>query len=172
VQSKEGELFLKAEPIDVVYRDFQVEEVVSIKTHGGSGEGIESAFDQNRVISTVFGEFDHKSLCELLTNPDFSRYFTSQELRTARRRFPWTRLVEERRSTDWEGKEVDLLPVIREHREKLVLKPNRGYGGEGVVVGRVVSASQWEEALSRAGEKPKTLGVQEYVPIAQAAVLV
>ncbi len=172
IEHAQGEFSLKGEPIDVVYRDFQIEEVVSIKTHGGSVEGIEAAFAQNRVVSTVFGEFDHKSLCELLTNSEFSKYFSPQELRVARRRFPWTRLVEERRTEDWEGCEVDLLPTIRAHRERLVLKPNRGYGGEGVIVGETALESEWEQALQQAASKPKTWVVQEKVPIAKAPVTI
>ncbi len=172
IEHRDGELFLKGEPIDLIYRDFQLEEVVSIKTHGGSVEGIEAAFAQNRVVSTVFGEFDHKSLCELLTNPIFSHYFTPLELRAAKRRIPWTRLIEERRTTDPSGEEVDLLPAIRKLRERLVLKPNRGYGGEGVIVGQEVTDSRWEEALNRAIEKPKTWVVQEKVSIAKAPIMV
>ena len=172
IEHKNDDFFLKGEPVDVVYRDFQLEEVVSIKTHGGSVEGMEAAFLKNRVVSTVFGEFDHKSLCELLTNPDFSSYLSPQEVKAARHRIPWTRLIEERRTTDRDGKEVDLVPTIRGDRERLVLKPNRGYGGEGVVVGEQVSASEWEAATARAVEKPKSWVAQERVPIARAPVMV
>ncbi len=172
VERKNGDLLLKGEVIDVIYRDFQLEEVVSIKTHGGSVEGIEAAFSRNQVVSTVFGEFDHKSLCELLTNPDYSSYFSPQELRAARRRVPWTRLVNERRTPGMEGAEVDLLPYIRERREQLVLKPNRGYGGEGVIVGEKVTQSAWEEALDKAAAKPKGWVTQEKVKIARAPVMI
>ncbi|MBI3333783.1 MAG: circularly permuted type 2 ATP-grasp protein [Candidatus Omnitrophica bacterium] len=172
IEHRDGELFLKESAVDVLYRDFQLEEVVSIKTHGGSVEGIEAAFSENRVVSTVFGEFDHKSLCELLTNPDFIRYFSPQELRAARRRIPWTRLIDERRTHDPAGREVDLLPYIREHRETLVLKPNRGYGGEGVVVGEAATAKEWDEALAGAIAKPKGWVVQEKVPIVKAPMIV
>ncbi len=172
LEHRDGEFSLKGQPIDVIYRDFQLEEVVSIKTHGGSVEGLEAAFAQNRVVSTVFGEFDHKSLCELLTNPDFSHYLTPPEIRAARRRVPWTRLIEERRTIDWDGKEVDLLARIRDSREHLVLKPNRGYGGEGVVVGETVTSSVWEQALQQAVAKVKSWVVQEKVPIAKAPVMV
>ncbi len=172
IERKEGEFFLKGNPIDLVYRDFQLEEVVSIKTHGGSVEGIEAAFAENRVVSTVFGEFDHKSLCELLTSPELSRYLSPTEIRAAKKRFPWTRLIFERRTTDWDGKEVELLPTIRANRERLVLKPNRGYGGEGVAVGEQCSDSVWEETLSQAASKPKSWVVQERVPIAKKPVMI
>ncbi len=166
------QLRLKGEPIDVIYRDFQIEEVVSIQTHGGSVEAIQEAFCENRVVSTVFGEFDHKSLCELLTTPDFSDHFSPQELRAARMHFPWTRLVEERKTIDGEGKEVDLADAIRKGREHLVLKPNRGYGGEGVIVGETVSASDWERAVEQAFQKSKAWVVQEKVPISKAQVMI
>lgn len=172
VEQVKNQFFLKGEPVDVVYRDFQLEEVVSIKTHGGSVEGIEAAFAENRVVSTMFGEFDHKSLCELLSNPDFSHYLKPEELRAARRRVPWTRLIAERHTTGLKGEEVDLLQMIRANRPLLVLKPNRGYGGEGVIVGQEVSASEWEGALNRAMEKPKGWVVQERVPISKAKVLI
>jgi hypothetical protein len=172
VERHDEGLLVKGEPVDVLYRDFQLEEVVSIKTHGGSVEGVEAAFAQNRVVSTVFGEFDHKSLCELPTNPDFHRYFSPQELRAIRRRFPWTRLIQERRTTDWEGRPIDLVPEIRQYREALVMKPNRGYGGEGVMVGKEVTASAWEEALGHAVDKSGTWVVQKWVPIPKEPILV
>ena len=172
IEQKGDDLALKGEPVDVLYRDFQLEEVVSIKTHGGSVEGIEAAFSRNQVVSTVFGEFDHKSLCELLSNPEFAGYFSPQELRAARKHFPWTRLILERKTADLEGKEVDLIPYVRENRERLVLKPNRGYGGEGVVVGAAVSVSAWEEAIGKAVEKPKSWVAQEQVTIRTAPMLV
>ena len=52
------------------------------------------------------------------------------------------------------------------------MKPNRGYGGEGVIVGEAVTAAAWEEALNRALQKPKSWVVQEKVPIARAPIMV
>ena len=172
IEGRGEELVLKGEPVDVLYRDFQLEEVVSIKTHGGSVDGIETAFARNQVISTVFGEFDHKSLCELLSNPIFSGYFSPLEVKAARRHVPWTRLIQERKTTDPEGHEIDLVPYTRENRDKLVLKPNRGYGGEGVVVGDAVTSSAWEEAVGCAVEKSGTWVVQQQVPILKAPIMV
>ncbi|MCM8812104.1 MAG: circularly permuted type 2 ATP-grasp protein [Candidatus Omnitrophica bacterium] len=168
-----GETFLlKGQEIDIVYRDFQLEEVVSIKTHGGSVEGIEAAFAQNRVVSTVFGEFDHKSLCEIFTSPAFASYFTPQELRASKRRVPWTRLIFERKTTDPQGNEIDLIPYVREKREALVLKPNRGYGGEKVVVGEEVSEAEWSKVLEEAFSRPGSFVAQEKVKIEKVPMMV
>lgn len=172
VEQRNGSLYVKEKPVDLLYRDFQLEEVVSIKTHGGSVEGLEAAFARNQIVSTLFGEFDHKSLCELLSNPEFSDYFSPQELRIARRRVPWTRLVAERKTADPDGKEVDLIAFLRERRERMVLKPNRGYGGEGVMVGEEMTGSAWEEALRGAVSKPNHWVVQEQVRISRAPMTV
>lgn len=174
VEKRNGssDLLLKGKPVDVLYRDFQLEEVVSIKTHGGSVDGVEAAFNGNRVVSTVFGEFDHKSLCELLSNPEFEKYFSPQEIKSARKRFPWTRLVDERKTADPEGKEIDLIAYIRANQDRLVLKPNRSYGGEGVVVGHAVTAAAWNEALNQAVSRPKSWVAQDQVKIARAPLTV
>lgn len=161
---------LKGEVVDVLYRDFQLEEVVSIKTHGGMVDGIEAAFSANRVVSTVFGEFDHKSLCEILSSPEFLDRLSPQEVRTIAPHIPWTRLLNERKTTDPKGEPIDLVPFVRKERQRLVLKPNRGYGGEGVVVGEWVDDSVWQKALGRALEKPGSWVVQEQVRIARQPI--
>ena len=66
---------------------------------------------------------------------------------------PWTRVVEERRTTHG-GRSVDLLPFIAEHRERLVLKPNDEYGGKGIVLGWEVGQEAWEAAIGVALVEP------------------
>jgi carboxypeptidase Taq len=48
---------------------------------------------------------------------------------------------------------MDLPEYIRDYREDLVLKPNRGYGGAGVTLGAGVSQGEWETLLERALEQ-------------------
>jgi uncharacterized circularly permuted ATP-grasp superfamily protein len=66
---------------------------------------------------------------------------------------PWTRVVEERR-TEFGGASIDLVPWIRDHRDRLVLKPNDDYGGTGIVLGWEVDDSAWEAGLARALAEP------------------
>ena len=66
---------------------------------------------------------------------------------------PWTRVVEERRTTH-EGNGVDLLPFMAEHREQLVLKPNDDYGGKGIVLGWEVDDARWQQAIATALREP------------------
>jgi uncharacterized circularly permuted ATP-grasp superfamily protein len=60
---------------------------------------------------------------------------------------PWTRCVEERRTT-YRGQQIDLLEHIRQHHHEFILKPNDDYGGHGIFLGHQMSAGEWDDALS------------------------
>ncbi|MBI3320219.1 MAG: hypothetical protein HYZ89_06505, partial [Candidatus Omnitrophica bacterium] len=75
---------------------------------------------------------------------------TLAERRIFRACIPWTRLVRARTTTDPERREVDLPDFVRRQREGLVLKPNRAYGGQDVVIGRDVTQAVWEQTLEKA----------------------
>lgn len=66
---------------------------------------------------------------------------------------PWTRMVDHG-PTERDGREIDLVPWVLEHRAELVLKPTMLHGGEGVVTGWRVSDDQWASAVSAAVDLP------------------
>ncbi len=163
VTVRNDEVRVKGRRVDLVYRDTEITELFEMARVSGRKSilGMKEAFLRNRVISSVAGEFDHKSAWELLTNPEFSRHFTLRQRRLFRFHVLWTRLLWERKTTDAKGKRIDLVPYSRSHREQLVLKPNRAYGGEGVVFGHQVSQSVWERELTKALKSPFTHVVQQ-----------
>jgi uncharacterized circularly permuted ATP-grasp superfamily protein len=73
---------------------------------------------------------------------------------------PWTRVVEER-TTNWQGRQVDLLEHVAQHRAQFVLKPNDDYGGTGIVLGWEVDDAAWSRALDGALAAPSV--VQERI---------
>ena len=127
--------------------------------------GMREAFIRNQAISSVAGEFDHKSAWELFTSPEFSRHFTLTQKRLFRKHLLWTRLFFERITTAPNGKRVELASFARRNRERLVVKPNRAYGGEGVVFGHQVSQSAWERELEKALKHPATCVIQQSAPV-------
>src|SRR5688572_15468886 len=101
------------------------------------------SFRQNRVMSSITADLDQKSCWEVFTNPQFTqKYFNADERQVFRRHILWTRLLGERRTLLPDGQTGDLLPYVRHEQETLVLKPNRGYGGQGVILGPAVSAEE------------------------------
>jgi len=146
------EVFYEDVKIDVVYRDYELRELIDLERETGrSLEAMRLLFRQNRVVSSLVGDFDHKSAFEILTDPVLSeQYFGADDRRLFRRHVLWTRLLADRRTTLPHDKEGDLLEYARVNRELLVLKPNRAYGGTGVMIGPATEQTDWEAALQKA----------------------
>jgi hypothetical protein len=62
----------------------------------------------------------------------------------------WTRLLDDRRTTLPDGEEGDLLEYVRTQHELLVLKPNRSYGGDRVIIGHLVDQAEWDREIEQA----------------------
>lgn len=163
VELRRGELAIRGKRVDLLYRDTEITELFEMV--GGAKastklNGMKEAFLRNQVISSIAGEFDHKSCWELFTNPEFARCFTLRQKRMFRRHVLWTRLLWERRTTNRQGRTMDLFPYARRNREGLVIKPNRMYGGEGVFFGHQMTQKTWERQLDRAARRPGTHVIQ------------
>ncbi len=137
--------------IDVAYRDYEMRDLLELEQEQGAPlAAMRALFQQNRMVSSAGGDFDHKSCWELLTDDTLvRRHFTNRERLLFQRHILWTRIVSDR-STALPHGHGDLPTYIREFREQLVLKPNRSYGGEGVHVGSLTTQAQWEELLADA----------------------
>jgi len=152
--------------IDVAYRDYEMRDLIDLERETGRPlDAMRALFRQNRVVSSLAGDFDHKSCWEVLTDPAVAeRLFSVDDCRLFRRHILWTRVVSERRTVLPHNLDGDLVEHMVQHREQLVLKPNRGYGGKGVMIGAAVEASEWEaqiaEALRHAEDPEKSWVVQ------------
>jgi uncharacterized circularly permuted ATP-grasp superfamily protein len=76
---------------------------------------------------------------------------------------PWTRVVEDRRTT-WQGKDASLLEIAARHRDRFVLKPNDDYGGAGIVLGWEVDDATWDAALQLALAAPTVIQERIHQP--------
>src|SRR5262245_5343208 len=152
--------------VDVVYRDASVLDLLDWEKSGVDVAPMRALLRQNRVVSSISSDLDQKSCFEVLTDPELAdQFLTIEERQVVQRHVLWTRLVSERRTISPAGKPVELLEYARRERESLVLKPNRAYGGEGVVLGRTAPQGEWEGALDRALRDESRWVVQQAVPI-------
>jgi hypothetical protein len=148
---RDNEVYYGDARVDLVYRDASVQDLVELASEGVDVAPMRALLRQNRVVSSIAAELDQKSCFEVLTDPLLAdRFLTEAEQLIMRRHVLWTRLVSDRKATAPNGKEVNLLEYARTNRESLVLKPNRSYGGEGVLVGPGVEQGEWESAIERA----------------------
>ena len=147
---QDEEVYYEGEPIDVAYRDYAVYDLLDLKGEGVDIEPMFALFRQNRILSSITAELDQKSCWEVLTDPQLTqKYFSADERQIFRRHILWTRVLSDRRTTLPNGEPGSLLDFVRKEQESLVLKPNRAYGGQGVVIGPSVDHAEWEAALER-----------------------
>jgi hypothetical protein len=101
-------------------------------------------------VNSFRTKFVHKKmLFGILTDEKYQHLFTEPELAAIKNSVPWTRRLEPV-STSHNGVEVDLLDYVRRNRERLVLKPNDEYGGEGIFIGWECDENAWDQAIQGA----------------------
>jgi len=147
---KDDEVMYEDRRVDLVYRDYSLYDLAHLDDEGGDLNAIKQLFRRNQFVSSMAGDFDHKSTFELLTDSRFSQFFTPSERQLLRRHILWTRVLSARKTTDPTGDEVDLPEYTRSNRELLVIKPNRSYGGDRVLIGPSVSDAEWHDAIDHA----------------------
>src|ERR1041385_5751492 len=101
----------------------------------------------------------------LVSDPATNGQLSADERAAVDAFVPWTRIVSDGRTTDWDGREVDLLEFAASAREQLVVKPATDYGGSGVVLGWLTEPSRWEAALRTARDRASVLQRRLTVPI-------
>jgi hypothetical protein len=108
-----------------------------------------------------------KSLFAALSDPALEHLLESDP-GEVRQHLPWTRMVKDEKTTRG-GRTVDLMALAEAERERLVLKPVLGAGGDRVLLGWRCSAEVWREGLDRALSEGGVL--QERVPSRTARLL-
>jgi len=86
----------------------------------------------------------------------------AEERAAVDRHVPWTRLVRGG-TTRYQGQQIALMTFAQRNRERLVLKPNDDYGGQGVLLGWETDQVTWDRALVAAQSAPFV--IQERVPV-------
>lgn len=152
---RDGEVYCGDVRVDVAYRDYEMRDMIALeKELGRPLDGMKLLLKQNRVISSLVGDLDHKSGFEILTDHRIAeKLFSAEDCRLYERHVLWTRLVGPRQTTLPNRAVGDLLAFARENREQLVLKPNRAYGGDGVALGAGMTQAEWEKLLDEAAAK-------------------
>ena len=157
-----GKLTFDGVAVDLIYKRVLLSELIE---RGGIDHPVVRAVRERAVcmVNPFACKILHKKASlAVLTDERNAGLFTPQEREVIAANVPWTRVVEERRTTR-AGEPVDLLEFIVEHKDQLVLKPNDEYGGKGIVLGWEVGDAAWAEALRTALGEPYI--VQERVSL-------
>ena len=162
-QYRNGKLtFGDGKPVDFIYKRVLIHELVA---QCGLDSPIVRAV-RDRAVCMANGFrckiLHKKASLAVLSDERNAHLFDAPERAAIAAHIPWTRTVVERKTT-FDGTDVDLIPFVRKHRERLVLKPNDDYGGAGITLGWTVDDAAWGEAIAKALSAPHI--VQERVRI-------
>lgn len=141
--------------VDIVYKRLLVNELLE------KADLVKPLLDAAKARACVFVNpfgckpIHKKAIFAILTDEAHHHLFDHAERAAIAETVPWTRTVLEGKTT-FEGREIDLIPLLRDpaRRADLVLKPNDEYGGKGVFLGFESSAAQWDAAIDTALASP------------------
>ena len=153
-----GKVCYKGQPVSIIFMDFNTDVLLDLHRKQNLAPLLQ-AVRENRVINPRGTEpINVKSMFEVLTGPHKGRFDPEIVKRT-----PWTRQFYERKTKGPKGEEIDdLFEWTRGNWDHLVLKPERGYSGKGVRVGRVNDDA--DEAIELALKEGNYI-VQEKIPL-------
>jgi hypothetical protein len=154
-----GRVCWKGQPVSVIFMDFNTDVLLALHRRHDLTPVLQ-AIREKRVINPRGTEpINVKSMFEVIRGPDSSRFHDEIVRRT-----PWTRQFYPRRTEGPQGEAIDdLIEWTRANWDQLVLKPERGYSGKGVRVGKVNADP--DEAIGLAIAEGNYI-VQEKIPTA------
>ncbi len=146
---KNGRVCHQGQPVSLIFMDFNND--VFLKLHRKHDlTPLYQAIRENRILNPRGTEpINVKSMFEVITGPQSDRFDPETVRRT-----PWTRRFFSRRTTGPQGETIaDLVEWVRQNWPNLVLKPERGYSGIGVMVSGTdhMADEAIETALTRGG---------------------
>ena len=94
-----------------------------------------------------------KASLAVLSDEANTQLFSPEQRKAIDTYVPWTRLLAERH-TAYQGRRIDLLPFLADHKDDFVLKPNDEYGGKGIVLGWEAGQGEWADALKARLDEP------------------
>jgi hypothetical protein len=157
-----GRVAWRGQPVSVIFMDFNTDVLLALHRRHDLTPVLQ-AVKEHRVINPRGTEpYNVKSMFELLTGPERDRFHNEIVKRT-----PWTRRFFDRKTEGPHGETInDLIGWTHRNWDRLVLKPERGYSGHGVRVGKVNHDA--DEAIDLALESGDYI-VQEKIPLSQWA---
>jgi len=132
--------------------------------HGLIPPGIIKAFSTGnlRLLNgPITGLLSNKFNLALLSGYEDSDLFSGEERETIKKTIPWTRKILPGETT-YKGEKITMENFLVPNKDKLVIKPSVGLGGEGVYIGQGTPREQWENLVNNALQEKKSL-VQELV---------
>ncbi len=104
--------------------------------------------------------FGNKAILALVHEPHVQQKLSKEQAEWVRAHVPWT-VKANVPTVNYEGTDVELKTLLRQHQDDFVLKLVNGFSGDGVFVGRFCDKQQWLEAIEECCSEPNWIA-QKY----------
>ena len=132
--------------------------------HGSLPPGVRKAYTSGTIRllnGPVTGLLSNKLTLALLSENEESDVFSPEEKETIKKYIPWTRKIIPG-DTVYRGEKIRMESFLAANKDKLVIKPPLGLGGQRVCIGQGTFRKEWEYLVKTALRKKDFL-VQELV---------
>ena len=149
LEVRDGRVLLRGARVDIVYRLFDLDQVLDDPQALAVTEQLRDAHRDGRVLLWSPLETDlhsNKRWMAYLSDPSLGAGLSTEEQALVDRLLPWTRAL----TPDTVRTAPELLDTCRERRERLIIKPDEGFANQGIVCGWQVDDAQWASALDTA----------------------
>lgn len=161
LERRDGRLWLDDRPIDVVYRQFLMENLLE----DGAAELMEPLLQalengEVRMFTSLESElYGSKASLAMLSDRTNRHLFSEEELDVIDRLLPWTAPVTSEPVVFADGTEGSLLEHAIANQHELILKPTLLHSGQGVVPGwsTEITPEEWRRLLLDAMDGPYVL---------------
>ena len=162
-------LWYKNQVVDVVY--FKVDQLELVSP--GLNDVL-TACETGAVVgvNSFAAQFisESKMILALFHDEGFrSRHLSAAQIAAIDRHVPWTQVLRDTQ-VRYRGETQALSDVCTEFQRDLVLKIDNGTRGADVIIGRTVSATEWQRLIAE--HKNSNWVIQEYCPIPEIETLV
>ncbi len=152
--------------IDAVYRD-AIDDFI-LPQFWPNCQNIINAYRDGNIcfvnpVRAATGDF--KTLPAIMSDEKFRPLFSEDEWDTMVQTVPWTRKVTAGEITTYQSEKAEMTALLKGNKDAFVLKPNEGYGGFGISIGKDCTQKEWEEAVDKASAPDADYAVQEFVNI-------
>ncbi len=147
----------------VYFNEHRIHGIIEL-CHGIVAPGVMKAYTLGNIRllnGPLTGLLSNKLNLALLSEHEDSSIFTNEEKETIKKYVPWTRKIIPS-ETVYKGEKIKMESFLIANKDKLVIKPPLGLGGQRVCIGQAIFRKEWEYLVSTALRKKNFL-VQELV---------
>lgn len=143
---KDNMLTVNGREINILYRAFLCDDALY---NPEEVQAIVQAFQAgNLELLTGFHTelYGNKGNLVFLSDPNYSHFFTNEELDLVKRCIPWTRFLKDIVTSE-DNLDVEGMEYLLKNKDKLVIKATIGYGGNEVFLGWKYNESDWKKIV-------------------------